>query len=177
MLLVIGERGQVYARERGYEPVSLPGIQDEGRYAQAMELRDYCVEHVLTGRLGSVTVVYPRAVSFTHQRVETLACLPCRAWAPEPSAGQIAPLLESLPVDLVAYLVSLWMGEKFYQVFGVSRLAELAARAVHLEGSSQELQTRRRKLQLEYFRGRHELVDQNMRELFTARVSHGRAHA
>ena len=59
-------------------------------------------------------------------------------------------------------------------IFGMSRLAELAARSVHLEGSSQELQRRGKTLQLRYFRERHEVIDRSMRELFASRSLYGK---
>ena len=57
----------------------------------------------------------------------------------------------------------------------MSRLAELAARSVHLEGSTQELQRRGKKLHQQYFRRRHEVIDNSMRELFAARSLYGKS--
>ncbi|MBN3039091.1 MAG: F0F1 ATP synthase subunit gamma, partial [Candidatus Omnitrophica bacterium] len=76
----------------------------------------------------------------------------------------------------IEYLIYLLLGQKLYEIFGWSRLAELAARFVHLEESTQKLKELNEKLKLEYFRIRHELVDRNMRELFAARAlfSHGK---
>ena len=83
-------------------------------------------------------------------------------------------MLESSAASLLEYLVWLWLGGKLYEVFGLSRIAEMAARAVHLEGSSQELQRRGQKLRQQYFRKRHEVIDSNMRELFAARSLYGK---
>ena len=68
------------------------------------------------------------------------------------------------------YLLYLYMGQKLYDIFGLSRLAEFAARFMHLEESSQRLKEMDKKVKLEYFRVRHELIDRNMRELFSARL-------
>ena len=54
-------------------------------------------------------------------------------------------------------------------------MAELSARAVHLEGSTQELQREGKKLRQQYFRKRHELIDSSMRELFAARVIYAKS--
>ena len=64
----------------------------------------------------------------------------------------------------------LGIGQKFDEIMGLSRLAEFAARFVHLEASSQKLKETDNKTHLEYFRVRHELIDRNMRELFAARL-------
>jgi hypothetical protein len=83
--------------------------------------------------------------------------------------------MESSIANTLEYLVWFWLGQRLYEVLGLSRLAELAARSVHLEGSCQELQRRGQKLRLRYFRQRHEVIDRNMRELFAARALYGQS--
>jgi ATP synthase F1 gamma subunit len=172
-LVVIGERGKVYAREMGVPFVAFSGIKEEERYAQAMQLRDYIIRRVSEESIGYLKVVYPRPVSFTVQRVETVSFLP---FAPSTGEGAfkegVSPeiILESDLGDLLAYLLYLWMGQKLFEIFGLSRLAEFAARFVHLEESAEKLKDMDKKLRLQYFRVRHELIDRNMRELFSARL-------
>ena len=172
-LIVIGERGKIYASESRVPFVAFGGIKDEQRYAQAMQLRDYCIEKILNGSFGALKVVYPRPLSFTVQHVEMAQFIP---FAPslkkESTAGPEAPevILESRAEDIIEYLIYIWIGQKFYEIFGLSRLAEFAARFVHLEESSQRLKETDNKTRLEYFRVRHELIDRNMRELFAARL-------
>ena len=50
------------------------------------------------------------------------------------------------------------------------RLAELAARFIHLEESSQRLEDLDKQLKLKYFRLKHELTDRSMREIFASRL-------
>lgn len=171
-LIVIGERGKMYARDSSVSFIAFPGIKDEERYAQAMQLRDFLLKKISEGAFGTLKVVFPRPLSFTVQRVETITFLP---FAPasliRKSAAEIpACLFESAPGDLVAYLVYLWMGHKLFEIFGLSRLAEFSARYVHLEESLQKLKDVDNKLRLQYFKVRHELIDRNMRELFSARL-------
>jgi F0F1-type ATP synthase gamma subunit len=52
----------------------------------------------------------------------------------------------------------------------MSRLAEMGARFTHLEEATQKIQELNQKLRLQYFKFRHEVIDQNMRELFAARA-------
>lgn len=173
MLIVIGERGELFVRERNIASVVFPGIQDEQRYSQAMQLRNYLVNEVLTGSLGAIKIVYPRAISFTIQRVEIMEFLPYTPSGKKDSGPQteaaLSTIFESHPGDIIEYLIYLLMGQKIYEIFGWSRLAELAARFIHLEESSQKLERLNETLKLQYFRIRHELVDRNMRELFAAR--------
>lgn len=172
-LVVIGERGKIYARESGIPFVAFKGIEDEARYAQAMQLRNYLVNKVFENSIGYLKIVYPHPVSFTLQRVETVSVLPyvhtyLGQTKPNPIPSDI--IIESNMADIVEYLVYLWLGEKLYEIFGLSRLAEFAARYVHLEESLQKLKEMDKKLRLQYFRVRHELIDRNMRELFSARL-------
>ncbi|MDD5255443.1 MAG: F0F1 ATP synthase subunit gamma [Candidatus Omnitrophica bacterium] len=171
-LIVIGERGKAYASDFKVPFVAFPGIQDEQRYEQALQMRDYVINKTLTGAYETVKVVYPRPISFTLQRIETVSLLPF-----VPAPAQPLPhgfvrdvILESSLDDTIEYLVYLWMGHKFYEIFGLSRLAEFAARYVHLEESLQKIRDMDGKLKLQYFKVRHELIDRNMRELFSARL-------
>ena len=179
-VIVVGERGETFVREYNISSTVFPGIKDERRYAQAMQLRTHVLNEVLKGAIGPVKIIYPRPVSFTVQKVMMLDFLPYRP----PGRKDLAPedfawmhtIWESYPSDMVEYMLYLLLGQKIYEIFGWSRLAELAARFIHLEESSQKLQEFNGKLKLEYFRIRHELVDRNMRELFAARslFSHGK---
>jgi len=78
--------------------------------------------------------------------------------------------METDPADLIEYITGIWLGQKIYDVLQLSRLAEFAARTIHLEESVQKIKDIDRKLQLKYFRARHEIIDQQMRELFAARA-------
>ena len=170
-LVVIGERGKMYAQGSGIPSVNFPGISDEERYGQAMQLRDYILSKVLSGAFGGVKVVYPRPISFTVQRVEVVSFLPFSLPKSEGRRNFMdGAIMESVPRDAVEYLVNLWMGHRLYEIFGLSRLAEFAARYVHLEESAQKIKDIDKKTRLQYFRVKHELVDRTMRELFAGRT-------
>jgi ATP synthase F1 gamma subunit len=172
-LIVIGERGKIYAREFQIQFIGFGGIVDEERYSQAMQLRDYIISKISEGTFGPLKIVYPRPVSFTIQRVETVTFLP---YSPPNIVKDFQRergldiIMESNPRSIMEYLIYLWIGQKLYEIFGLSRLAEFAARFVHLEESTQKLKDLDKKLRLQYFRIRHELIDCNMRELFAARL-------
>lgn len=172
-LMVIGERGTAYVHEAGLSCKTFASSQDGDSAALAAQVRDYALNRVLNGHLAVVTIVYPRALSFSLQRVELIRALPCTEWlrgSTAPRGTRSGPfLLESSVADVVESLVRFWLDCKLREVLKMSHLAELAARAVHLEGSAQELQRRRQQLWLGYFRQRREMIDRNLRELFAAR--------
>jgi len=172
-LVVVGDRGKAYAVDAKIPFVSFGGIKEEEQYSQVKQLRDYLVNRFLKESIGYLKVVFPRPISFIVQKAEVVNVLPFRHESKEGPSSQ-APLpdviLDSRPEDIIEYLVYLWMGQKLSQIFILSRLAEFAARFVHLEGSSQRLKEMDKTLRLQYFRIRHEIIDRNMRELFAARL-------
>lgn len=168
-LVVVGEKGRVYAQDFGVSFAFFKGIEEERRFAQAMQMRDYLLKRFLEERIGYLKIVYPLPVSFTVQKAHTESILPFK-FSLERKLTSLDMILESEIGSLVEYLVYLWLGEKLYEIFSLSKLAEYAARFVHLEESSQKLKDLDLKLRLQYFRLRHELIDRNMRELFSARL-------
>jgi ATP synthase F1 gamma subunit len=173
-LVIVGEKGHALARDRKVSFVAFPGVKDEERFSQAMAIRDFIIEQVLSGKMGPVDVVYPEPVSFLVQRVKKVSLIPfslpetpLEAVGEKGSYGQA--IIESRFSDLIEYLILLWLGQTFYEVLGFSRLSELSARFLHLENSSQKLQDLEKQLRLRYFKVRHEIIDKSMREIFSAR--------
>ncbi len=171
-LIIIGEKGKLYAQESNIPFVAFEGIKDEKRFTQAKQLRDYIINEELNQRLGALKVIYPYAVSLMAQRIQNIQVLPLTQPAGAQSSvyrGEV--IMESSAADIVGYLIYLFLGQKFYEIFGLSRLAEMAARFVHLEDSGHKLEDMEKQIQLQYFRQRHELIDRNMRELFASRLA------
>jgi len=172
-LIVVGQQGQNFMHGLNVFFKGFIVGEDEKRYVRALELRDYIIDEVLAGRMGPVKVFYPFASSIQVQKIMELDLLPCTKW-PEKDGVKWDEygediLLESYPADLAEYLVYLLLGQKFFEILQFARLAEFAARTVHLEDSSEKIKKIDGKLQLKYFRARHEVIDQQMRELFSAR--------
>lgn len=177
-IIIIGERGVRYVRGTNFSSVSFPGIRDEVRFSQAMQVRDYIYKKALAGEFGTIKVVYPRAASLGVQKIEIVSFLPFHpANAGAKPAGQALMadvIFESRPKDIFEYLVYLWMGVKLYDIFGLSRVAEFSARYFHLEESGEKLKEEDKKVKLQYFRIRHELADRSIRELVAGRFVRGK---
>ncbi len=174
LLTVIGERGAGYISDLHLDCTAFPGITDGSRYSQAVTVGNHLIRQLLAGQCGKIVVTYPKPTSFSTQEVVSEVLLPCSAWIPQ---GQVSPdiVWESRMEDVLQYLVSYWVARRLDEVFALSRLAELSARVVHLEGSYQELVRRGKKLKQEYFRVRHEIIDRSMREIFAAQLLYRRA--
>jgi ATP synthase F1 gamma subunit len=171
-LIIVGEKGRLYAHENNTSFVGFAGIRDDNRFSLAMQLRDYIINEELNQKLGALKIVYPYAVSIMTQRIHIEQLLPFAGVKREkPLVIEEEVIMESSVYDTAAYLIYLLLGAKFYEIFGLSRLAEMAARFVHLEDSEQKLEKMERELRLQYSRQRHELIDRSMRELFAARLA------
>lgn len=176
-LLIMGDRGIPYAQEAGMPFTHFPGVSDARRFAQASEMRDYMTQRVLLGEFGGIKVVYPRAHSFTIHRVETEEFIPfsipkgteLERKSADKSEREKEIIYESTPEEVVEYLVHILFAQRLYEIFGFSRVCEQAARFIHLEESCNKIAEMNKKLTLQYFRRRHEVIDANMRELFAAR--------
>ncbi|MFH1578384.1 MAG: FoF1 ATP synthase subunit gamma [Candidatus Omnitrophota bacterium] len=168
-LIIVGEKGKVYAQENNVPFTSFEGIKDEQRFAQAIQLRNYIVDQEFSGQIGALKIFYPYASSLMSQHIQKLQLLPFAKPKKEKPQGSFEVIMESSLGDAVGYMVYLFLGQKLYEIFGLSRLAEIAARFIHLEDSGHKLEQLEKELRLQYFRQRHELVDRSMRELFAAR--------
>jgi len=175
-LIIVGKRGRLYVEKNKMVFADFPGISNEQRLEQALKLRDYIVSNFLKGNIGELVVVFPRALSFAVQRIEVLNLLP---FIPEnienraPKINISDVILESSLGDIAEYLICLWLGQKLFEVFGLAQVAEQSARFMHLENCTQRIQDENKKLKFQYFRTRHEIIDQNMRELFASRLIDG----
>lgn len=169
-LIVVGEKGRSYAQENSLSATLFKGIQDDARFQQAQQLRDYVVNEALSLRLGALKIIYPYSVSMVSQKVQSLMLFPVAARG-DASRVPFDTILESSVEDILEYLVYTFLGNKFYEIFGLARLAELSARFMHLENSKTKIEELNKQLRLQYFRQKHELTDRNMRELFSARLA------
>ena len=79
-------------------------------------------------------------------------------------------IVESPIGNIIEYIVETWILQKLFEVFEDSKLAELSARTVHLEESYQTLIEQKKGLSHQYFQSRHELVDSEMRDMYSAQI-------
>lgn len=173
-MMVLGERGKNYFRDVGAEFTHFPGVGEQIVPERVVALRDHIAAQFLRRKVARVVVVYPRPLSFTLQQVEAFQLLPYER--PSGSAGGAsAPtretILEPSAFSIIEYLVKLWLTRKLHEIFWQSRLAELGARAMHLEASLQELAQQRKKQTLKYFRSMHEVTDTSIRETYAGVVA------
>jgi F-type H+-transporting ATPase subunit gamma len=176
-LIVLGERGKIYLGDLNEPFTYFQGVGEQITPSAVEGLRDYVVEQYLRRKVAQVLVFYPRPRSFTHQEVDSFQLLPYERPAGSPGAAVAHPaetILEPSAYLIIEYLIKLWLSRKIHDVLWQSKLSELAARAMHLEGSFQELGQQKRKLTLQYFRRLHEVTDTSIRESYAGALTRKR---
>jgi len=173
-LIIFGQQGQKLVHGLNIFFKGFTVGEDEERRMKALQLRDYIIEEVLSGRIGPVKLLYPFPESMQVQKIMEVDILPCTKW-PEKDKTKWSGdgediLFESYPADLAEYLIHLLLGQKIFEILQFARLSEFAARTVHLENSIEKIKETLVKIQQQYFRARHEIIDQQMRELFASRL-------
>jgi len=172
-LIVVGQKGADYLKDLGFQFTAFPGIslEREENFHKALAIKEYLTKEFLEDRLGSLFLFYPRPLLFVVQQVEMVTLIPISEPLrdkEETALRRGEVILESSFKDMVVYLVGAWLAHFLFQIFEESKLSELAARSVHLEGSFQELKDINKDLRLKHFRLKHELIDKSMREIFSA---------
>ena len=172
-LLIVGERGASQLEELGRNFVPYRSAADAGhRQALTAALTGYIIRGVRQGLFGRVAVSYPKPVSFMYQKAEIIDILPLFKEPPKALSQSDAQklILESPVNGIIDYLAEEIIKQKLVGILEDSKLSEFAARAIHLEASSQELTEKKRKIKLQYFRAYHEMIDKSTRELFSAQI-------
>jgi ATP synthase F1 gamma subunit len=191
-LIVIGDKGAGSYTDQGREFKFFKGINppvtEDKIYQQAVEIREYIVNEVLALRMGKVVLAYPKPISFSAQQIEVINILPCGELFDKNAESEIARraegkgligdagnvIVESSFPDMVQYLAGTWVESKLFEVFEDSKLAEFSARAMHLEGSYQKLESELKKIKHLAFKAAHEQIDKGMRESFAAKGGRAR---
>ena len=166
-LIIIGERGARYLTDMGRSFAPFASAVDFGdRRMLSAALGSYIMDGVKKGRFGRVVISYPKPISFILQRVEIAQILPLSV--EDAPALEQTLIIESPLGGIIDYLAEEMVRQKLIDVLEDSKLSEFAARAIHLESSSQQLTEKKKKIKMQYFRAYHEMIDKSTRELFAA---------
>jgi len=176
-VVVLGEKGRDYMDGAAQKTALdfMPGVSDEVALEEAQRLSHHIFSVCLHDKIGKVMVTYPKFISFAQQEVEVFDLF---EWL-KPAPVDTQPVKDStnhlgnVPVtyepflDKVAdYLLRLWLTHKLYEIYWHSKLSEFAARMAHLEGSLQELKEMKKQISLLFFKGKHEITDRTIRDIF-----------
>lgn len=169
-LVVLGERGAARLEELNQPFLAFPGIGEEVKRDHVAKLRRSLVRDYLKGKYGRVLMVYAKYVSVTSQQIEEELLLPCRSlFGAEPGDRQRRGFVEPSAERVMEALVKLWLDFALGKIFVSSKLSEVAARVMHLDGSDQELMRTNQQMGLQVVKHMHALQDKSIREISTSR--------
>lgn len=144
-----------------------------GTYNLAMQVKDYLVEEIVSGRLGKVIAVYCFPKSLETQRPKVLKLLPCDELISK--QAQFVDIVESVieesdPAEVIGYLANLWITTRLYEMFIDTTIASAAAQSNFLEESVDRMKKERRAMQMKFRKAKKNDIDKSLRETFTARM-------
>lgn len=182
-VFVLGQQGANYLDEMSvnYTQILLPSEKLE--FGRVESLRDMIVEAYIKGEIGKAYIIYPQFVSITFQQVEAEVLLPLPSASvfetspAAPARAKIARgefIIEPNINSVLDGWIKLWLSSRLFQIFWSAKLAEFAARIMHLEASIQELKRINHNLKLEYFKYLHGLSDKTIREIYASRLVEAR---
>jgi len=170
-LVVLGSHGASELEENGFSCTKFPGVDYEKRYEQAVRIKDFLMDWVTKKKIGGLIVAFPFPVSFLIQKPQIVKLLPCAELfeRKEPLLrDESRVFVESKPERMIEYLVGTWITYRLYNIFEDSKIAEYAARAIHLEQSYDQLMDEAKALRHRYFKCKREVVDKGIRETFSS---------
>ena len=165
----IGQQGENYLKDAGVNFVFFDSPGDKIDSSRLAAVRNFIFKQYLKRKVGKVYIVFSRFINIAMQQIEmeTLLPLPQTQSSLKP-VGNL--LIEPDSSSVIEGWIKMWLDFRLYQVFWSARLAELAARIMHLEGSVQELGKINSHLRMEYFKYLHGLSDKSIRELSAGRL-------
>jgi len=168
-VVVLGQQGINYLSEFKANFTSFESPGEKLDPQKIGLLRDYLVKRFFNQEVSHINVVYSRFVNISVQQPEMEVLLPLER-KPEVEDKKKEIVIEPNIRLAMEGWIKLWLDFRFYYIFWSSKLAEFAARIMHLEGSVQELTRINQNLRMEYFKYLHGLSDKSIRELSSARV-------
>jgi len=165
-----GQQGANYLKEIGINFSFFDSPGEKIEIQSLAKIRDYLLSQYFDHKVGRINVVYSRFTNITLQQAELETLLPLSITAGAAARGLAHLLIEPDSQEVIKGWIKCWLDFRLYQIFWSSKLAEFAARVMHLEGSVQELGKINSHLRMEYFKYLHGLSDKSVRELTAARL-------
>ncbi len=169
-VIVLGRQGAEYLDELGMRFTAFPSPSEKLEFKHVKPLRDYVFKRYKEREISKIQIIYPKFVNIALQQIESETLLPL----PIPAAN-VEKINEEFIIEpglnsVIEGWVKLWLGFRMFQIFWSSKLAEFAARIMHLEASMQELKRINQHLELEYFKYLHSVSDKTIREISASRL-------
>ncbi len=172
-LIAVGRKGAAKLQRPGVEIKVFEDIEETGLYEIAIQIKDYLIEQIMTGKIGRANVIYPWSKNFMVQKPRTVKLLPCEELLTKQAdfVDNIEKVIEeSDPVDIIGYLADMWIVCRVYEMLHDTAISEAAAQSQQLESSIQKMQKQKKGVQLAFGKAKKADIDKSMREVFTSRM-------
>jgi F0F1-type ATP synthase gamma subunit len=168
--VLIGQRGRKLLGAAAAQAETMHAPEEATAESQMREVaRGLLGYYQQQPQVGEMWLIAARFISATRQTVHAYPLLPL------PTAG-VPALVDERPVVIeptldavLQALAGCWVSALCVEAYWSARRAELAARALHVEASRQELLQRSAKVRHEFFKTVHERVDRLVRETCVVR--------
>lgn len=170
LIAVTGQQGANYLKEIQVDFTFFDSPGEKIDVQLLGKIRDHLFSQYFNRSVGKVYVVYSHFLNITSQQVELEALLPLARRSSATDKPLPNLLIEPNPDQVIEGWIKAWLDFRLLQIFWSAKLAEFAARIMHLEGSVQELGKLNNNLRMEYFKYLHGLSDRLIRELTAARL-------
>ncbi len=166
---MIGQRGLRLLGAQS-QPVGSVPLPDEEEAPRLMaQLSERILETYRQRRWKRVWLFAPRFLSAVRQDVVSYQLLPLPVPMPADGIGLRQELvIEPSALRVLDAVATAWIEQVCMEAFWSSRRAEVAARALHVDASRQEIAKQAKRLRHEWFKGLHEQVDVDVRETCVA---------
>lgn len=171
-IIVVGSQGADYLSTLNINFNLVPSFGDKVEFKQLSEFRNDLLRRYINREISAIYIVYPHFISIASQQVESEILLPLPKFVSNKVDARLVKefLIEPDFDSVLKGWVKLWMGFRLYQIFWTAKMAEYAARIMHLESSIQELNRVNQRLRVEYFKHVHSISDKNIREVSASRM-------
>ena len=165
-MFIVGSRGAGYLEDADIAHKHFSSPDMDAIFTRAKEIaEELCDAYWASG--AAIRVVYPHFVSVGAQKVMDEQLLPFPAEGTAPSR---AVLVEPDPDAAAATITRMWVAYRVADVILDAKLAELSARMMQLEGSSQELNEMKIAVKRQFFKERRANNDKSIREISAAKM-------
>ena len=148
-------------------------MEARGLYETAVEVKNYLVDEIMSGRLGKIIIIYSWPKTFDIQKVRTVKLLPCDELVTKQTQFVDAfekVIEESDPQNIVGYLSNIWVATRLYEIFVDTVISSAAAQAQFLDDSVDKMKKERAKVKIKYRKAKKSDIDRGLRETFTAKM-------
>lgn len=192
-LICIGHRGAEKCRGLGMDVEKVFPSGGVDRFDLAMQIRDFLIERIMSGKTGKAIIVYLWAKSFSVLKPRVVTLLPASELLGQPVEGEdIKP--ETVPANdesdkneegaqagskfdfiqetnldaIMMALADIWVHARIFEVVNDLQIVESAAQAQQLESAIEGLGDEKKSLSIGFKKAGREELNSAMREVFTS---------